>query len=56
MGPGVIGFIGLLFGSVIAWLVLRSRTADLRARLALMEKQLAAKRPIWRGFSRPIRT
>ncbi|MGA2412929.1 MAG: DNA recombination protein RmuC [Candidatus Sulfotelmatobacter sp.] len=44
MGPGVIGFIGLLFGSVIAWLVLRSRTADLRARLALMEKQLAAQK------------
>jgi DNA recombination protein RmuC len=43
MGPGVVGFIGLLFGSVIAWLVLRSRTADLRARLALMEKQLAAQ-------------
>jgi len=44
MGPGVIGFIGLLFGRVIAWLVLRSRTADLRARLALMEKQLAAQK------------
>src|SRR5271156_1153933 len=36
------GVIGLLFGSVIAWLVLRSRTAALSARLSLMEKELAA--------------
>ncbi len=43
MGPGVIGFIGLLFGSLIAWLALRSRTAGLSARLSLMEKQLAAQ-------------
>jgi DNA recombination protein RmuC len=42
MEPGVIGVIGLLFGSVIAWLVLRSRTATLSARLSLMEKELAA--------------
>jgi DNA recombination protein RmuC len=41
MGPGVIGVIGLLFGSLIAWLVLRSRTASLNARLSLMEKELA---------------
>ncbi|MFY9979026.1 MAG: DNA recombination protein RmuC [Candidatus Sulfotelmatobacter sp.] len=44
MGPGVIGFIGLLFGSLIAWLALRSRTAGLSARLSLMEKELAAER------------
>ncbi len=43
MGPGVVGFIGLLFGSLIAWLALRSRTAGLSARLSLMEKQLAAQ-------------
>src|SRR5258706_11910446 len=42
MEPGIIGFFGLLFGSVIAWLVLRSRTATLSARLSLMEKELAA--------------
>src|SRR5580700_5570483 len=42
MEPGVIGVIGLLFGSVLAWLVLRSRTATLTARLSLMEKELAA--------------
>jgi DNA recombination protein RmuC len=43
MGPGAVGFIGLLFGSLIAWLALRSRTAGLSARLSLMEKQLAAQ-------------
>ncbi|MGC1374570.1 MAG: DNA recombination protein RmuC, partial [Candidatus Sulfotelmatobacter sp.] len=42
--PGVIGFIGLLFGSLIAWLALRSRTAALSARLSLMEKELAAEK------------
>jgi len=42
MEPGIVGVIGLLFGSVIAWLVLRSRTATLTARLSLMEKELAA--------------
>jgi DNA recombination protein RmuC len=42
MEPGVIGVIGLLFGSVLAWLVLRSRTATLNARLSLMEKELTA--------------
>ena len=42
MEPGIIGVIGLLFGSLIAWLVLRSRTATLTARLSLMEKELAA--------------
>jgi DNA recombination protein RmuC len=43
MEPGVIGVIGLLFGSLIAWLALRSRTATLSTRLSLMEKQLAAQ-------------
>jgi DNA recombination protein RmuC len=42
MEPGIIGVIGLLFGGVIAWLVLGSRTATLTARLSLMEKELAA--------------
>src|SRR5271154_6648397 len=43
MEPGLIGVIGLLFGSLIAWLALRSRSAALSARLSLMEKQLAAQ-------------
>jgi DNA recombination protein RmuC len=43
MEPGVIGVIGLLFGSLIAWLALRARAAALSARLSLMEKQLAAQ-------------
>ncbi len=43
MEPGVIGVIGLLFGSLIAWLALRSRSAALSARLALTEKQLTAQ-------------
>src|ERR1700740_3521586 len=42
MEPVVIGVIGLLFGSVIAWLALRSRTASLGTRLSLMEKELTA--------------
>ncbi len=42
MEPGVIGVIGLLFGSALAWLALRSRTAGLTTRLSLMEKELAA--------------
>jgi len=44
MEPGVVGVIGLLFGSLIAWLALRSRTAGLSARLSLMEKELAAEK------------
>ncbi len=40
MEPWIIWVIGLFFGSVLAWLVLRSRTATLRARLSLMEKEL----------------
>jgi DNA recombination protein RmuC len=42
MEPVFAGVIGLLFGSVIAWLALRSRTAGLSARLSLMEKELSA--------------
>ena len=44
MEPGVIGVIGLLFGSVIAWLALRSRGAGLSARLSLREKELEAEK------------
>ncbi len=42
MEPGISGVIGLLFGGLLAWLVLRTRTASLQARLSLMEKELAA--------------
>src|SRR6266851_2416296 len=34
--------VGLLFGSMIAWLVLRSKAAASNARLSLMEKELTA--------------
>jgi DNA recombination protein RmuC len=44
MEPGVIGVIGLLFGSLIAWLALRSRTAALSARLSLTEKELSGEK------------
>ena len=44
MEPGVIGVIGLLFGSLIAWLALRSRHAGVSARLSLLEKELAAEK------------
>ncbi len=44
MEPGIIGVIGLLFGSVLAWLVLRSRSAGIGVRLSLMEKELAAEK------------
>jgi DNA recombination protein RmuC len=44
MEPWIIGSVGLLLGSVLAWLVLRSRTATLSARLSLMEKELEAGR------------
>lgn len=44
MESGVIAVIGLLFGGLIAWLALRSRTAGLSARLSLMEKELVAER------------
>src|SRR5271168_1710906 len=42
MEPWIIGMIGLFLGGVLAWLVLRSRTATLSARLSLMEKELEA--------------
>src|ERR1700758_2189999 len=42
MELGISGLIGLLFGGLLAWLVLRSRTAALQARLSLMEKELTA--------------
>src|SRR5271166_4718014 len=41
MELGISGAIGLLFGSLVAWLLLRSRTAALQARLSLTEKELA---------------
>jgi len=40
MELGISGVIGLLFGSLLAWLVLRSRTAGAQARLSLLEKEL----------------
>ncbi|HTS35247.1 MAG TPA: DNA recombination protein RmuC [Candidatus Solibacter sp.] len=36
------GGIGLLFGAVLAWLALRSRSALMQARLSLTEKELSA--------------
>ena len=42
MELGISGGIGLLFGILLAWLGLRSRSATLQARLSLMEKELAA--------------
>ena len=42
MELGIRGVIGLLFGSLIAWLALRSRTARLEAQFSLREKELAA--------------
>ena len=42
MELGISGAIGLLLGSVLAWLALRSRWAALQARLSLTEKELAA--------------
>jgi DNA recombination protein RmuC len=44
MEPVVVGVIGLLFGSVIAALVLRSRSAGITARLSLREKELEAEK------------
>jgi DNA recombination protein RmuC len=41
MGLEISGVIGLLFGTLIAWLALRSRTAALQARLSLTEKELS---------------
>src|ERR1700724_2390591 len=44
MEPVVVGVIVLLFGSVIAALVLRSRSAGISARLSLREKELEAEK------------
>lgn len=44
MELGISGVIGLLFGSMLAWLVLRSRTAGLHMRLSLMEKELVTEK------------
>jgi DNA recombination protein RmuC len=44
MEPGITGVIGLLFGGLIAWLALRSRSAALHARLSLMEKELGIRK------------
>src|SRR5215831_2365628 len=44
MELGISGVIGLLFGSVLAWLALRSRTVLLEAQLSLSEKELAAEK------------
>jgi DNA recombination protein RmuC len=53
MGPGTSIGIGLLsgsFGALLAWLVLRSRTAALNARLSLMEKELAGEKADLKRF------
>ncbi len=42
MELGISGVIGLLLGGLLAWLVLRTRTAALQARLSLTEKELGA--------------
>src|SRR5215469_10105049 len=42
MELGISGVIGLLFGSLLAWLALRSRAAALQARLSLTEKELTS--------------
>jgi DNA recombination protein RmuC len=42
MELGIGGGIGLLFGVLIAWLIQRSRTAALQARLSLTEKELSS--------------
>jgi DNA recombination protein RmuC len=44
MEPAIAGVIGLLFGSLIAWLALRSRGAGLDTRLSLKEKELAGEK------------
>ena len=41
MELGISGAIGLLFGSLVAWLLQRSRTAALQARLSLTQNELA---------------
>ena len=42
MELGISGAIGLLFGTLLAWLLLRSRAAALQARLSLTQNELAA--------------
>ena len=42
MEQAISGAIGLLFGSLLAWLALRSRAAAAQARLSLLEKELTA--------------
>jgi len=42
MELGISGAIGLTFGVLLAWLVLRSRTAATQARLSLLEKELSS--------------
>lgn len=44
MELGISGVIGLLFGSLLAWLALRSRAAAAQARLSLLEKELAGQK------------
>ncbi len=44
MEPVIAGVIGLLFGSLLAWLALRSHAASLDARLSLKEKELSAQK------------
>src|ERR1035438_5843372 len=42
MELGISGGIGLLFGALLAWLALRSRSAAMEARLSLTDKELTA--------------
>jgi DNA recombination protein RmuC len=51
MELGISGGIGLLFGIVLAWLALRSRSAALQARLSFTEKELAAEKAELAGLS-----
>lgn len=51
MELGISGGIGLLFGIVLAWLALRSRSAALHARLSFTEKELAAEKAELAGLS-----
>jgi DNA recombination protein RmuC len=44
MELGISGGIGLLFGILVAWLAMRTRSAALQARLSFTDKQLAAEK------------
>jgi len=44
MELAITGVIGLLFGGILCWLVLRSQTAMLRARYSLLEKELSTSK------------